>query len=87
MNPRPRRWGRPVEVDSNLMRSPRRLQRSEINLQRRSANRDGDVAKQNVLVVDDDSNVWAVVYELVRQPDGSWLINGCVVIKSDVLEA
>src|SRR5579862_5866662 len=35
----------------------------------------GDTAAQSVLIVDDESDVWTVVYELGRQPNGSWAIN------------
>ncbi len=47
----------------------------------------GDVAAQSVVLVDDDSYVWTVVYKLSRQPDGSWLIDGVVLVKSDALDA
>jgi len=47
----------------------------------------GDDAAQSVVLVDDDSNVWTVVYKLARQPDGSWLIDGVVLVKSDALDA
>lgn len=47
----------------------------------------GDDAAQSVVLVDDDSSVWTVVYKLARQPDGSWLIDGVVLVKSDALDA
>jgi len=47
----------------------------------------GDDAAQSVVLVDDDSYVWTVVYKLSRQPDGSWLIDGVVLVKSDALDA
>jgi hypothetical protein len=47
----------------------------------------GDDAAQSVVLVDDDSSVWTVVYKLSRQPDGSWLIDGVVLVKSDALDA
>jgi hypothetical protein len=47
----------------------------------------GDDAAQSVVLVDDDSYVWTVVYKLARQPDGSWLIDGVVLVKSDALDA
>lgn len=47
----------------------------------------GDDAAQSVVLVDDDSYVWTVVYKLSRQSDGSWLIDGVVLVKSDALDA
>jgi hypothetical protein len=44
---------------------------------------DGDDASQDLTIVDDDNQVWTAVYKLARQPDGSWLINGCLLIKSE----
>jgi hypothetical protein len=43
---------------------------------------DGDNVSQILTIVDDDNQVWRAVYKLARQPDGSWLINGCVLIRS-----
>jgi hypothetical protein len=43
---------------------------------------DGDNVQQVVTFIDDDNVVWKALYTLARQPDGSWLINGCVLIKS-----
>jgi hypothetical protein len=47
----------------------------------------GDAAAQSLVLVDDDSYVWTVVYKLARQPDGSWLIDGVVLTKSDATDA
>src|SRR5579872_312154 len=47
----------------------------------------GDDAAQSVVLIDDDSSVWTVVYKLARQPDGSWLIDGVILVKSDALDA
>jgi hypothetical protein len=47
----------------------------------------GDDAAQSVVLVDDDSYVWTIVYKLSRQPDGSWLIDGVMLVKSDALDA
>jgi len=47
----------------------------------------GNDAAQSVVMVDDDSYVWTVVYKLTRQPDGSWLIDGVVLVKSGALDA
>jgi hypothetical protein len=38
---------------------------------------------QHVLVVAPDGGVVDALYFMVQQPDGSWLINGCVLTKSD----
>ena len=43
---------------------------------------DGDNASQSLTIIDDNNDVWTALYKLERQPDGSWLINGCVLIKS-----
>jgi hypothetical protein len=41
---------------------------------------DGDVL-QDVRIVDAAGEVWTAVYALERQPDGSWLISGCWILK------
>jgi hypothetical protein len=46
----------------------------------------GDDAAQSVVVVDDNSNVWNVVYKLSRQPDGVWMIDGVLLSKSDATD-
>jgi hypothetical protein len=43
---------------------------------------DGDNISQVLTIVDDDNVVWKALYKLARQPDGQWLINGCLLIKS-----
>jgi ABC-type amino acid transport substrate-binding protein len=43
---------------------------------------DGDNVSQIVTIVDEDNQVWKALYKLARQPDGRWLINGCLLIKS-----
>ncbi len=43
---------------------------------------DGDNVSQVVTIVDDNNVVWKALYKLARQPDGQWLINGCLLIKS-----
>jgi uncharacterized protein DUF4864 len=48
---------------------------------------DGDNASQILTIVDDNNEVWTAIYKLARQPDGSWLISGCVLIKSDAKNA
>ena len=48
---------------------------------------DGDEASQVLTIVDDNNEVWTAIYKLARQPDGSWLINGCLLIKSKATEA
>ena len=47
----------------------------------------GDNAAQSLILIDDDSSVWTVVYKLARQPDGAWLIDGVVLVKSDAVDA
>ena len=44
---------------------------------------EGDKIEQALSIVDDDNVVWAAVYTLARQPDGTWKISGCVLAKSD----
>ena len=44
---------------------------------------DSDSIAQGVTFVDDDGQVWKALYKIARQPDGSWLITGCSLIKSD----
>ena len=48
---------------------------------------DGDNATQLLTIVDENNEVWTAIYKLARQPDGSWLISGCVLIKSDAKDA
>jgi hypothetical protein len=43
---------------------------------------DADNVSQVVTLVDNDNVVWKALYKLARQPDGSWLISGCVLVKS-----
>ena len=43
----------------------------------------GDNATQAVTLVDEKGEVWTAIYKLARQPDGSWLISGCALIKAD----
>jgi hypothetical protein len=46
----------------------------------------GDAAAQSVVVVDNNSNVWNVLYKLSRQPDGAWMIDGVLLSKSDITD-
>jgi hypothetical protein len=46
----------------------------------------GDDAAQSVVVVDQDNDVWNVVYKLSRQPNGSWLIDGVLLSKADATD-
>jgi hypothetical protein len=48
---------------------------------------EGDAVSQTLTIVDDDGQVWTALYKLARQPDGSWLITGCLLIKSDAKDA
>jgi len=43
---------------------------------------DGDKIEQSLTIVDEDNSVWAAIYYLARQPDGTWRTNGCLLIKS-----
>ncbi len=43
---------------------------------------DGDTASQMVTIVDEENRVWKALYDLARQPDGTWLITGCVLVRS-----
>lgn len=44
---------------------------------------EGDKVEQALSIVDEDNEVWDAVYTLARQPDGTWRISGCVLIKSE----
>ncbi len=44
---------------------------------------DTDSMAQVVTFVDENNQVWKALYKLARQPDGSWLISGCSLVKSD----
>lgn len=46
------------------------------------AEADGDKISQVLTVIDNDNKVWKALYELARQPDGTWLISGCVLIRA-----
>jgi hypothetical protein len=43
---------------------------------------DGDDIAISATLVDNDNQVWTAIYKLAKQPDGQWLIGGCVLIKS-----
>lgn len=43
---------------------------------------DGGVLAITATLVDGDNQVWTALYKLERQPDGQWLISGCMLIKS-----
>jgi hypothetical protein len=43
---------------------------------------DGDRISQVLTIVDNDNKVWKALYELARQPDGTWLITGCVLARA-----
>jgi hypothetical protein len=38
---------------------------------------------QPVLVRDRNGRGWIAIYELIRQPDAGWRINGCAVAPDD----
>lgn len=39
--------------------------------------------QQEVFVVGPDGTPWIALYTLQRQPDGTWKINGCVLVRDD----
>lgn len=43
---------------------------------------DGDAITITATIVDGGNQVWTALYKLARQPDGQWLINGCMLVKS-----
>jgi hypothetical protein len=43
---------------------------------------EGDDVAQSVTIIDNDNQVWTALYKLARQPDGTWLITGCLLVKS-----
>jgi len=46
----------------------------------------GDAAAQGLQIVDDQGEVWTVVYELARRPDGSWAVSNCFLLRSDAID-
>ncbi len=46
-------------------------------------NSDGSIV-QHVLVVGPDGNLHEALYFMERQKDGTWLIDGCLLIESDL---
>ena len=40
--------------------------------------------RNSVLLTDDDGKIWQAIYKLEKEPDGRWLITGCVVAESEV---
>lgn len=44
---------------------------------------DGDDIAISATLVDNDNQVWTAIYKLAKQPDGQWLIGGCLLLKSD----
>ena len=48
---------------------------------------EGDAASQMLTIVDADGQVWTALYQLARQPDGSWLIAGCLLIRAAAKDA
>src|SRR5271165_5497561 len=43
----------------------------------------GDEATLKATLVDNDNVVWTALYSLRREPNGDWLISGCVLVKSE----
>lgn len=46
------------------------------------ADKDGSLA-QSVEIVGPDGDYWTAVYTVAKQPDGSWKITGCFIVKSE----
>lgn len=44
---------------------------------------DGDTVAISATLVDKDNQVWTAIYKVAKQPDGQWLIGGCILIKSE----
>jgi hypothetical protein len=45
---------------------------------------EGEVT-QTVRITDQNNHVWLVIYEMERQPDGSWRIDGWELLETDTL--
>jgi hypothetical protein len=45
------------------------------------AEQDGDSIEQEATFVDQDGQAWQALYQLTRQPDGTWLISACSLLK------
>jgi Domain of unknown function (DUF4864) len=43
----------------------------------------GDEASLKATLVDNDNVVWTALYSLRREPNGDWLISGCILVKSE----
>ena len=43
---------------------------------------EADKIDQTVTLVDEENEVWKALYRLERQPDGAWLTNGCILVRS-----
>ncbi len=41
----------------------------------------GDTIEQEATFVDQDGQAWQALYKLTRQPDGTWLISECSLLK------
>ena len=46
------------------------------------ARREAETIEQEATFVDPQGQAWTALYELSRQPDGTWLISGCRLIKA-----
>jgi len=46
-----------------------------------AAETDGHIA-ESVMFTDGDGKLWQAIYKLEKQPDGHWVISGCVVSES-----
>jgi hypothetical protein len=41
----------------------------------------GDRPVQEVTIIDLEGNVWTALYTMQKQPDGSWKISACTLVK------
>jgi hypothetical protein len=46
----------------------------------------GDAAAQGLQIVDEQGEVWNVIYELARQPDGSWAVANCFLLQANAID-
>lgn len=46
---------------------------------------DDDGVTQTVRITDDEDHVWLAVYDMEREPDGSWEIDGWELLETDTI--
>ncbi len=47
----------------------------------------GGQPTQHVTIVDANGKAWTALYAMERQPDGSWKINGCMLVEAPAADA